>query len=53
MTNTPDTTSTGPDRWVLGIVGAFAVLFAVYAGFIYLALSDAPEIEASYIQADR
>lgn len=41
------------DPWVLGIVGTFAILFAVYAAFITVALQQPLQIEASYSQTGR
>ncbi|MFT4974260.1 MAG: hypothetical protein ACI8S6_000142 [Myxococcota bacterium] len=41
------------DPWVAGIVGAFVTLIGVYTVFIYVAVSGAPQIEASYIETER
>ena len=41
------------DRWVAGILMAFAVLVSVYILFIGAALQDPIELEPSYLETRR
>jgi len=41
------------DRWVTGIIGAFAVVVFVNGLFIYLALDNPVQVEPSYLQEAR